>query len=46
MTISKSNILGDKIEKLLKGKFDINHITLQFECNQCKDAGLVVNGKH
>ena len=46
MTISKSNILGDKIEKLLKSKFDINHITLQFECNQCKDAGLVVNGKH
>ena len=46
MTISKSNVLGDKIEKLLKSKFDISHITLQFECNQCKDAGLVVNGKH
>ncbi len=46
MTISKSNVLGDKIEKLLKSKFNINHITLQFECNQCKDAGLVVNGKH
>ena len=38
MTISKSNMLGDKI--------DINHITLQFECDQCKNAGLVVNGKH
>ena len=46
MTISKSNILRDKIEKLLKSKFDISHITLQFECNQCKDAGLVVDGKH
>ena len=46
MTISKSNVLGDKIEKLLKSKFNISHITLQFECNQCKDAGLVVNGKH
>jgi cobalt-zinc-cadmium efflux system protein len=46
MMISKSNKLGDKIEKLLKRNFGINHITLQFECDQCKDAGLVVNGKH
>ena len=46
MMISKSNKLGDKIENLLKNKFGINHITLQFECEQCKDAELVVNGKH
>ena len=46
MMISKSNVLGEKIEKILKNRFGINHITLQFECNQCKDAGLVVNGKH
>ena len=46
MMISKSNVLGEKIEKILKDRFGINHITLQFECNQCKDAGLVVNGKH
>jgi len=46
MAISKSNILCRKIEQLLKEKFGINHITLQFECNQCKDAGLVVDGKH
>ena len=46
MMISKSNVLGEKIEHLLKSKFGINHITLQFECNQCKDAALVVNGKH
>ncbi|MFC2094504.1 cation diffusion facilitator family transporter [Bacteroidota bacterium] len=46
MMISKSNKLGDKIENLLKNKFGINHITLQFECDQCKDAELVVNGKH
>jgi len=46
MMISKSNILGEKIEELLRRKFGINHITLQFECNQCKDVGLVINGKH
>ena len=46
MMISKSNILGEQIEALLKRKFGINHITLQFECDQCKDVGLVINGKH
>lgn len=46
MMISKSNILGGEIEALLKTKFGINHITLQFECEQCKDVGLVINGKH
>ncbi len=46
MMISKSNILGEQIEALLKTKFGINHITLQFECEQCKDVRLVINGKH
>jgi cobalt-zinc-cadmium efflux system protein len=46
MMISKSNVMYVQIEALLKSKFGINHITLQFECEQCKDVGLVVNGKH
>ena len=46
MMISKSNLLGEQIEALLKTRFGINHITLQFECEQCKDVGLVINGKH
>ena len=46
MMISKSNLLSEKIEQILKGKFGINHITLQFECEQCKEAGLVLNSKH
>lgn len=46
MMISKTNLLGEKIEGLLKEKFGINHITLQFECEQCKDVGLIINGKH
>jgi cobalt-zinc-cadmium efflux system protein len=45
MMLSKSNKLGKKIENLLKKQFGINHITLQFECDQCEDVGLVVNGK-
>jgi cobalt-zinc-cadmium efflux system protein len=46
MMISKSNLLGVKIEQILEEKFGINHVTLQFECEQCKEAGLVVNSKH
>jgi cobalt-zinc-cadmium efflux system protein len=46
MMISKTNLLGEKIEQILKEKFGINHVTLQFECEQCKEAGLVVNTKH
>jgi cobalt-zinc-cadmium efflux system protein len=46
MLISKSNLLYEKIELILKEKFGINHITLQFECEQCKEAGLVLNSKH
>ena len=46
MMISKTNILGETIEELLTQKFGINHITLQFECDQCGDAALVINGKH
>ena len=46
MMISKSNILGEQIEALLKIKFGINHITLQFECEQCEDVNLIINGKH
>ena len=46
MMISKSNELREKVENILKEKFGISHITLQFECNQCEDVGLVINGKH
>ena len=46
MLLSKSNKIGVEIESMLKNKFGINHVTLQFECEQCKDVGLVVDGKH
>jgi len=43
MMISKSNILGEKIESLLRKKFGINHITLQFECGVCEKVDLIKN---
>ncbi len=44
MKISESDKLRNKIELLLESKFGIHHITLQFECNQCLEEGLL--GKH
>jgi cobalt-zinc-cadmium efflux system protein len=41
MKISESDSLRQKIENLLHDKFNIHHITLQFECNQCHDVGLI-----
>lgn len=44
MTISESDKLRMKIERLFESKFGIHHITLQFECNQCLEEGLI--GQH
>ncbi len=44
MKISESNELRAQIEKILDEKFGIHHVTLQFECNQCPEVGLL--GKH
>ncbi len=44
MKISESNELRMRIEKMLDEKFGIHHVTLQFECNQCPDVGLL--GRH
>ncbi len=41
MKISESDKLRNKIEQLLESKFGIQHITLQFECNQCLEDGLL-----
>ena len=44
MKISESDSLRMKIEEALHKKFGIHHITLQFECNQCPESGLI--GQH
>ncbi len=41
MMISASNPLRSKIERLLQEKFNIQHITLQFECNHCINAKTI-----
>lgn len=41
MKISESDLLRKKIESLLHDEFGIEHVTLQFECNQCLDVGVI-----
>ncbi len=41
MKVSESDNLRFKIEKLLEEKFHIHHVTLQFECRQCLNSGLI-----
>ncbi len=41
MLISESNSLLSRLEHLLREKFNIRHITLQFECNRCPEVGLI-----
>jgi len=36
MKVSESNELLKQAENILHEEFDINHVTLQFECGQCK----------
>ncbi len=38
MLLSESGQLLNKIEHLLQDKFNIKHVTLQFECNHCSNA--------
>lgn len=41
MLISESDCLRKKVEAILTNKFNINHITLQFECKQCPGGELI-----
>ncbi|AFN74439.1 cation diffusion facilitator family transporter [Melioribacter roseus P3M-2] len=41
MKISESDRLRKKIIDRLHDRFDIHHITLQFECNQCPESDLI-----
>ncbi|MCX7797237.1 MAG: cation diffusion facilitator family transporter [Melioribacter sp.] len=41
MKISQCDSLRKNIEEVLYKKFGIHHITLQFECNQCPESGLI-----
>lgn len=43
MLVSESHALRKAIAKLLRQRFGVTHATLQFECNQCLEVGLVNN---
>ncbi len=41
MLVSNTDIVIDRVEKLLHDKFKIEHVTLQFECNKCDNVELI-----
>ena len=41
MMVSNTEIVLEKVQKMLDEKFHIQHVTLQFECNTCDDVGLI-----
>jgi cobalt-zinc-cadmium efflux system protein len=43
--ISNTILIQKSIEDKLHEEFDINHFTLQFECDNCADKGLIQNHK-
>jgi|WetSurMetagenome_2_1015567.scaffolds.fasta_scaffold113038_1 cobalt-zinc-cadmium efflux system protein len=43
--ISDTILIQKSIEDKLHDEFDINHFTLQFECDKCADKGLIQNHK-
>lgn len=45
MLISESDELRSGVEKILKEKFGINHITLQIECGACESGEIISRHK-
>lgn len=41
MMVSKTEVLLERVEKILHEEFDIGHVTLQFECDRCEVEKLV-----
>lgn len=41
MMVSNTDIVLEKVNKILDDKFHIHHVTLQFECNKCSDVNLI-----
>jgi cobalt-zinc-cadmium efflux system protein len=44
--ISETEILQQQIESILHEKFEINHVTIQFEYNCCSVKELIKHHKH
>lgn len=41
MRVSEGDELRQTVETMLRATFGINHPTIQLECNQCRDVGLI-----
>ena len=41
--VSELSAVYEKLEQLLKGRFGVTHLTIQFEYNCCEDAGRVLD---
>ena len=41
LPVSGTTALRTEIERCLHSRFDINHTTLQFECDSCRTKGLL-----
>ena len=41
--VSSTDSILEQAQHLLSTKFNIHHLTLQFECNKCDDVGLINN---
>lgn len=46
MLISQTRPLREKLKNLLYNLFEISHVTLQFECGECEDIGLIKKNGH
>jgi len=42
--ISETDIIQEKIHEILMNKFNINHITIQYEFNCCQDKNMIHSG--
>lgn len=45
ISIKESDLLRLKVENILKNKFNISHITIQFECGSCNEVELIAYKK-
>lgn len=43
MPVSDTDNLYEHIQQILHENFEINHVTIQFECDRCKNKGVVYN---
>jgi Co/Zn/Cd efflux system component len=41
LEVSKTAVIRSRMEQILHDKFDIGHVTVQFEYDECDDKGII-----